>query len=69
LLIKIIHNKLQQASNHIIREDQNGFSPGRGYVDDLFIVYQVPEKRTTRRKETHMTFIEKAYDSLPRNKL
>jgi len=31
LFAKIIHNKLQEASKHIINKDHNSFSPGQGW--------------------------------------
>jgi len=48
LFAKIIHNKLQENSKHIISENQNDFNPDRGFVDNLFIVYskQKVEHRT-----------------------
>jgi hypothetical protein len=44
---------LQENSKYIINEDQNGFSPDRKYVDGLFIVQQVTEKRIAKKEITH----------------
>jgi len=41
LFAKIIYNKLQENSKHIIREGQNVSNPGLDYVDNLLIVYYV----------------------------
>jgi len=58
---KIIHNKLQETSKHIISEIQNGFSPDRE-----FMVQQRKEQH--KRVQTHMTLIdlEKSYDLIPK---
>jgi len=70
LFVKIIHNKLQETYSstlfkHIISEDQNGFSPSRRYMDGLFIVQQVTEKKTKGEEEMYIIFIDlkKAYIS------
>jgi len=58
---KIIYNKLQGSSKHIINKNQNGFSPDRGYTDNLFIVQQITKKRTVRRENMIFIDLEKAY--------
>lgn len=71
LFNRIIHNILQRDTQHIISEDQNGFTPGRGCADGIYVVQQLIEKRTAIGEETHLAFIdlEKAYDSVPRSRL
>lgn len=71
LLGKWIQIKLRQEIGHKISEDQNGFTPGRSCVDNLFVLQQVLEKMTAKGEEVHLAFIdlEKAYDSVPRSKL
>jgi len=58
---KIIYNKLQGSSKHIISKNQNGFSPDRGYTDNLFIVQQITKKRIVRRENMVFIDLEKAY--------
>jgi len=54
LFAKIIHDKLHEASKHIMNKDQNGFSLAQRCVYNLFIVQQVrKKKRTARREKTH----------------
>jgi hypothetical protein len=58
LFTTIIHNKLQETSKHIIRKDQNVFSPGRDCVDNLLIASN--RKRNTKGRENTYD-LEKAH--------
>ncbi|XP_063929530.1 uncharacterized protein LOC135141885 [Zophobas morio] len=48
-------------------EDQSGFRAGRSCIDNIFVLQQIIEKRTSRNLPTHIVFIdlEKAYDTVP----
>lgn len=47
-------------------EEQSEFHARRSYVDNIFVLQQITEKRKTRNLSTHLVFIdlEKAYDSV-----
>jgi hypothetical protein len=71
LYTKVIKNKLERELKDLIGEDQSGIRAGRSCVDNLFVVQQLIEKRTSVGEETHLALIglEKAYDSVPRCRL
>lgn len=48
---------------------QSGFTPGRSWTDNVFVLRQVSDKRRAQGRETHLAFIDltKAYyDTVPR---
>jgi hypothetical protein len=71
LYIKVINNKSERKVKDLIGEDQSGFRAGRSCVDNLFVLQQLIQKRTSVGEETQLALIdlEKAYDSVPRCKL
>jgi hypothetical protein len=52
-------------------EEQAGFRAGRSYIDNIFCITQMIEKKKATNRELHFLFINltKAYDSIPLNKL
>ena len=54
-----------------IAQQQFGFIPGRSTADAIFCLRMLLEKWTEGQKEVHCAFIylEKAYDSVPREEL
>jgi hypothetical protein len=63
---------LEREVKDLTGEDQSGFRAGRSCVDNLFVLQQLIEKRTSVGEETHLALIdlEKAYDSaVPRCRL
>jgi hypothetical protein len=71
LYTKILKNKLEEEIKDHIGDVQSRFRAGRSCVDNLFVLQQLTEKQATVGEETHLALIdlEKAYDSIPRNKL
>ena len=68
---KILQNKLEENIRGKIGEEQAGFTAGKSCVDHIYTLQQLIEKKTTKNREVHLTFVDlrKAYDTVPRNKL
>lgn len=68
---KVIQQRLQNISENLLIEEQNGFRKGRSCTDNTFIVKQIIEKHREFNVQTHMAFIdfEKAFDRVDRNVL
>lgn len=71
ILTTIIKMRLEELIGHKISEDQAGFTTGKSCLDNIFVIRQIAEKMMAKGKEVHMAFIdlEKAYDSVPINRL
>jgi len=68
---KIIAQCFKTISETILLEKQNEFRIGRSYIDNVFIIQQIIEKRREFNSETHMAFLdlEKVFDRVNRNQL
>jgi hypothetical protein len=67
----IIRARLQSVREATSREEQCGFRPGRGCIDQIFAVKQVLEERIRCGKKTIPVFIDfkNAFDSVHRDSL
>ncbi|CAH8450567.1 unnamed protein product [Schistosoma margrebowiei] len=65
MLASIILRRLNEAREEQIRENQAGFRPGRGCIDQIFTLRQVLEHRHRFRRPTMVVFLDlkAAFDS------
>ncbi|RUT72670.1 hypothetical protein DLK05_17160 [Ancylomarina longa] len=71
ILASVIHRRLTKAREEQTRENQAGFRPGRGCIDQIFTLRQVLEHRHTFRRPTIVVFLDlkAAFDSVDREVL
>ncbi|CAH8629789.1 unnamed protein product, partial [Schistosoma margrebowiei] len=71
ILASIILRRLIKAREEQTRENQAGFRPGRGCIDQIFTLRQVLEHRCTFRRPTIVVFLDlkAAFDSVDREVL
>ncbi|MES9976933.1 MAG: reverse transcriptase domain-containing protein [Candidatus Thiodiazotropha sp.] len=71
LLVTIILHRLSQRRNLQTREEQAGFRPGRGCVDQIFALRQLLEHRHIYRRPTIVVFLDirGAFDAIDRASL
>jgi exonuclease III len=71
LLSTILLRRLTKTREEQIREEQAGFRPGRGCVDQIFAIRQLLEHRHAYRRPTIVVFLDirAAFDSLDRTAL
>jgi hypothetical protein len=71
LYANILRNKLNKYTEEILGEEQCGSRTGRGWVDAIFTINQILQKRREQNLSTYLLFIdyEKAYDKLNRDRL
>ncbi|KER31724.1 hypothetical protein T265_02092 [Opisthorchis viverrini] len=71
LLASIVLRRLTVAREMLTREQQAGFRPGRGCVDQIFTLRQVLEQRHTYKRPTILVFLDfrGAFDSVDRSVL
>ena len=64
ILTHIIQQRIRHRTEFILSEEQAGFRPGRGTVDQLFTLHQIIESYIEKGKELHICYIdfEKAFD-------
>ena len=71
VLGKILISRIQGCKDHRLRKEQAGFGPGRGTVEQIFILrnilVQVNEWNATMY--FHFVGVEKAFDSAHRDSL
>ena len=67
----ILNNRLKILHENIAPEHSNGFRPGRGTTDSLFIFLQTLRKRKEHNKESWVLLLDviKAFDRVPRTYL
>ncbi|KAF2890516.1 hypothetical protein ILUMI_15657 [Ignelater luminosus] len=65
---RVVRNKLEEAIEGKIGENQAGFTAGKSCIDHIYTVKQLPEKKRAKNKNMHIAFIDvrKACDSVPR---
>ena len=61
----ILMKRLTQRTDEILSEEQAGFRPGRGTIDQIFILRQIAEKYEEFGKDLYVCYIDfrKAFDS------
>ena len=71
VMFAIVKKRIQPARERNAREQQAGFSPGRGCADQLFCVRQVFERRLRSGQNFVVIFIDfaAAFDSVHRDSL
>ena len=71
LLASLVLRRLTVARETLSREQQAGFRPGRGCVDQIFTLRQVLEQRHTYKRPTILVFLDfqGAFDSVDRSVL
>ena len=59
---------IRDKTENVIAEVQSGFRRGRGYTNQIFIVWQICEKYLGKGKDVYFAFLdlEKAYDRVDR---
>ena len=58
VFMKIIQGRLQRHREYTGREEQAGFRPGRGCIDQIFAIRQILEERTRCGQKTIAVFID-----------
>ena len=71
VLESIVLHRLRPAYESHARENQCGFRPGRGCIDQIFVLRQILERRHEFRQPTVACFVDfaAAFDSVDRNVL
>lgn len=71
ILEAIIATRIRPALDAVTRENQAGFRPGRGCIDQIFSLRQILETRHEFRRPTYVAFIDfaAAFDSVDRGSL
>ena len=68
--IKLFEKVLKERLRKLIKVDdrQFGFCPGRSTIDAIFIMRQIQEKFTEKKRKLYHVFVdlEKAFDRVPR---
>lgn len=55
---KINTQRFKTISEALLLEEQNGFRIGRSYIDNVFTIKQIIEKRREFNLETHTAFLD-----------
>ena len=71
LLASLLLRRLAPAHESFFREQQAGFRPGRGCIDQIFTLRQILEQRHVYRRPTILVFLDlkAAFDSVDRSAL
>ena len=66
---RILTDRLRAETDKVVMDEQGGFRPGPGCVEQIFTVRQVIEKVIEEDKVAFAAFVdlEKAYDSVSRD--
>ena len=67
----ILLNRIRSAVDHVLREEQAGFRPGRSCIDQIFALRNILEQSNEWQSPLIINFIDfqKASDSVDRNSL
>ena len=68
---RVIMDRVKEATEYLVSEEQCGFRGGRGCIDQIFSVRQVVEKYLEKDRKLYIAFmdLEKAYDRVDRGAL
>ena len=73
LFCLILNERLMAFSekHNILADEQNGFRPGRGTCDDIFILSETIFRRQQQKLPTHLAYLDvrKAYDTVWRKRM
>ena len=71
IFCKVIIQRITQAVDDLLRNEQSGFRKGRGCTDNIFTLRNILEQCTEWNRELYVNFIdyEKAFDSIHRDSL
>ena len=71
IFCKVIIQRITQAVDDLLRNEQSGFRKGRGCTDHIFTLRNILEQCTEWNRELYVNFIdyEKAFDSIHRDSL
>jgi len=63
---KVLQQRLKKKVEEVLAEEQAGFRPGRGTVDQIFVIRQLAEKFFERNRTLYNNFIDfkQAFDSV-----
>ena len=67
----ILNDRMRSITEARIMQEQVGFRPGRGCMENVFVIRQLAEKMLERGKRLHAAFLDldKAYDRVWRTGL
>ena len=67
----VLINRMIGSTKEQVPEEHRGSRPGRGCIDQIFVLKQLVQKYREKRKEVHVAFMdmEKAYDQVCREEL
>ena len=71
ILSKIIIQRISEAVDQQLRNEQAGFRKGRGCSDQIFVLRNIIEQSTEWQRQLYINFVdfEKAFDSIHRDSL
>ena len=71
IFCKVILQRITQAVDDLLRNEQSGFRKGRGCTENIFTLRNILEQCTEWNRELYVNFIdyEKAFDSIHRDSL
>jgi len=63
---RILAKLVESEYKNMEMEEQSGFQAGNSYIDNIFCIIQMIEKKKATNRELHLLFIDltKAYDSV-----
>ena len=66
IFCSILLNRIRSAVDHLLREEQTGFRPGRSFIDQIFALQNILEQSNEWQSPLIINFIDfqKAFDSV-----
>ena len=71
IYVVILVDRFRRVTGGLIDDEEGGFKPRRGCVDQIFMLNQICEKETEKKRRVYVSFIdlEKTYDRANRGAL